>query len=155
MTQIRGRARVGWELVRLLQESLVTLEATASRVLAAQVAGTIALWTQLYTFEDGPPEIMAWIALIAFVASICFLGVFLRPRRIVRFWDRAIPDELFAVKRPVGLDEEAEVIRHISSSMRHQRDLLERGIRVSVPLGIAALCLLLIAYAIEKRWYPP
>jgi hypothetical protein len=155
MTQIRGRARVGWELVRLLQESLVTLEATASRVLAAQVAGTIALWTQLYTFEDGPPEVMAWIALIAFVASISFLGVFLRPRRIVRFWDRAIPDELFAVKRPVGLDEEADVIRHISSSMRHQRDLLERGIRVSVPLGIAALCLLLIAYAIEKRWYPP
>jgi hypothetical protein len=146
---------VGWELVRLLQESLVTLEATASRVLAAEVAGTIALWTQLYTFEDGPPEVMAWVALIIFIGSISFLGIFLRPRRVVRFWDRAIPDELFLVKRPVGLEEESDVIAHISSSMRQQRDLLESGIRVSVPLALIGLLLVLVAYGVDKRWYPP
>ena len=35
------------------------LEASASRVLAAGVAATIAIWSQLYTFEDGPPEVLA------------------------------------------------------------------------------------------------
>jgi hypothetical protein len=139
----------------LLQESLVALEETASRVLAAQVAGTIALWTQLYTFEEGPPEAMAWIALFVLIGSICFLGLFLRPRRLVRFWDQAIPDELFGVKRPVMPEEESAIVDHIATTMRRQRDALERGIRVSVPFGIVALCIIAIAYAIDKRWYPP
>lgn len=104
----------------------MALEETASRVLAAQVAGTIALWSQLNTFEEGPPEVLAWIALFLFIGSICFLGLFLRPRRWVRFWDRAIPDELFAVRRPVMPEEEATIIDHISTAMRRQRDALER-----------------------------
>jgi hypothetical protein len=133
----------------------MALEETASRVLAAQVAGTIALWTQLHTFEEGLPEVMAWVALIAFVVSICFLGLFLRPRRLMRFWDHAIPDEVFSVKRPVTPDEEAGFIDHISTAMRRQRDLLERGLRVSIPLGVLALCLITVAYAVDKRWYPP
>jgi hypothetical protein len=155
VTQVRGRARVGWELLRILQESLMGLEETASRVLAAQVAGLITLWTQLYTFEEGPPEVIAWTALFLFMASICFIGVFLRPRRIVRFWDRALPDELFGARAPVTLDQEAHAIEHISTTMRHQRDHLERGIRVSVPLGLAALALTALAYILDKAFYPP
>ena len=92
----------------------MALEETASRVLAAQVAGTIALWTQLHTFEEGPPEVMAWLALLFFTGSISFLGLFLRPRKLVRFWDRAIPDELFAVARSVTPEEEATIVEHIS-----------------------------------------
>jgi hypothetical protein len=153
--QPRGRTRVGWELLRVLQESLMGLEETASRVLAAQVAGAIALWTQLYTFEEGPPEVMAWAALFVFIGSICFLGAFLRPRRLVRFWDRALPDELFGAKAPVTLEQEANAIEHISTMMRRQRDHLERGIRVSVPLGLFALVLTAIGYAVDKAWYPP
>src|SRR5215204_5217780 len=42
--------RVGWELLHLLQLSVRSLEDTATRVVAAQVAGLVALWTQLYTF---------------------------------------------------------------------------------------------------------
>jgi hypothetical protein len=133
----------------------MALEETASRVLAAQVAGTIALWTQLHTFEDGPPEVMAWLALLLLAGSICFLGLFLRPRRLVRFWDRAIPDEVFAVKRSVTPEEEGTIVEHISMAMRRQRDSLERGIRVSIPLGLLALSLITIAYALEKRWYAP
>ena len=155
MTQARGRTRIGWELVRLLQESLMALEETASRVLAAQVAGTIALWTQLHTFEEGPPEAMAYAALFLWVGSICFLGLFLRPKKVVRFWDRAIPDEVFAVKRPVTPEEEQGLIEHMSMAMRRQRDSLERGVQVSIPLGIVALCLVTVAYAVDKRWYPP
>ena len=133
----------------------MTLEETASRVLAAQVAGSIALWTQLYTFEDGPPEAMVWTALFLLIVSISFLGLFLRPRRIVRYWDRAIPDELFAVRRSVSLEEEASIIEHVTTTLRRQRDWLERGIRVSVPLGITALCLTFLAYVVERRWYGP
>jgi hypothetical protein len=133
----------------------MALEETGSRVLAAQVAGTIALWSQLHTFEDGPPEVMAWIALLLFIGSLCFLGFFLRPRRLVRFWDRAIPDEVFAVKRSITPEEEGTIVEHISTAMRGQRDSLERAIRVSLPLGVLALSLTAIAYAIEKRWYAP
>lgn len=133
----------------------MALEETASRVLAAQVVGMIALWSQLYTFEEGPPEVLAWIALFLLIGSIGFLGLFLRPRRLVRFWDRAIPDDLFAVKRAVMPEEEAATIEHISTAMRRQRDALERGIQVSIPLGVLALCLVAIAYAVDKRWYSP
>ena len=139
MTHVRGRTRVAWELLRTLQESLLSLEETASRVLAAQVAGLIALWSQLYTFEDGPPQVLAWLAFLFFVASICFLGFFLRPARLARFWDRAIPDEFFGARTPVSLEEEARIIDHISSSMRAQRNRIERAIRVSIPLGVLAL----------------
>jgi hypothetical protein len=155
MSQLRGRARVGWELVRVLQESLLSLEQTASRVVAAQVAGTITLWTQLYTFEEGPPEVIAWAALLLFIGSISLLGVFIRPRKLVRFWDRAIPDEVFAAKLPIVPDEEASLIEHISTALRQQRDQLERGISVSVPIGLVALFLVFVAYAIEKRFYAP
>ena len=155
MSQLRGRARIGWELVRVLQESLLSLEATTSRVVAAQVAGAITLWTQLYTFEDGPPEVIAWVALFLFIGSISLLALFIRPRRLVRFWDRAIPDEVFAAKLPMGPDDEASLIEHVSIMMRRQRDQLERGISLSVPIGIVALMLVLIAYALDKRFYPP
>jgi hypothetical protein len=155
VTQVRGRTRIGWELVELLQESLMALEQTASRVLAAQVAGTIALWSQLHTFEEGPPEVMAWVALLLFVGSICFLGLFLRPRKVVRFWDRAIPDEVFAVKRSITPEEEGSLIEHMSVTMRRQRDSLERGVQLSIPLGVTALCLITIAYVVDKAWYPP
>ena len=133
----------------------MALEETASRVLAAQVAGTIALWTQLHTFEEGLDRVMAWSALLLWVVSISFLGLFLRPRKVVRFWDRAIPDELFAVKRSVTLQEEESLIDHMSTTMRRQRDSLERGLQVSIPLGVIALCLVTLAYAVDKRWYPP
>jgi hypothetical protein len=39
--------------------------------------------------------------------------------------------------------------------MRGHRDQLERGVAVSVPLGVVALALLAVAYTIEKAWYPP
>jgi hypothetical protein len=153
MMQPRGRARVGWELVRILQASVMALEETASRVLAAQVAGTIALWSQLYTFEERVPAALAWTALTLFIVSLSFLGLFLRPRRIVRFWDRAIPDELFAAKRPVTQEEEASTIDHVSTAMLRHRDRLERAIGVALPLGVAALLLAALAYGLDKAFY--
>jgi hypothetical protein len=148
-------ARVGWELLRVLQESLTSIEETASRILAAQIAGTIALWTTLFTFENGPPRVLAWIALGVLIGSVALLGAFMRPRRVVRFWDRVVPDDLFAARRSVSLNEEARTVAAISATMRGHRDQLERGVAVAVPLGVVALALLAVAYTIEKAWYPP
>ena len=153
--QSRSGARIGWQLLGVLQEGLLSLELTASRVLAAQVAGTITLWTQLSTFEDGPPEVLAWLALGLFVAGIAALGALLRPRRVTRFWDHALPPELFAAARRVRPAEEADTIEHVSTALRAQRDALERALRVSVPLGLAALSLAGIAYALERASYAP
>jgi hypothetical protein len=148
-------ARVAWQLVRVLQNALLSLELTASRVLAAQVAGIIALWTQLHTFEDGPPAALAWIALFLFMGGVATLGALLRPRRVTRFWDRALPSELFTAARLVSPDEEAGTIQHVASAVRVQRDALERALRVSVPLGLAALTVTAIAFALEKAFYAP
>jgi hypothetical protein len=124
-------------------------------VLAAQVAGTITLWSQLYTFEESLPEVLAWIALLLFVCGVAALGALLRPRRVTRFWDHALPAELFAAARRVTPAEEADALEHVSTAIRAQRDALERALRVSVPLGLCALTLAASAYALDKAFYGP
>ena len=139
----------------MLQANLLSLELTVSRVLAAQVAGLITLWTQLYTFEESAPKVLAWIAFVVFMISVSALGLLVRPRRIVRFWDRALPDEIFRGAARTTPADEAGALEQVSTALRRQRDGLERGLRVSVPLGIAALGLVATAFAIDKAFYGP
>ena len=151
----RSGSWIGWELLRVLQDGLVSLELTASRVLAAQVAGLITLWTQLHTFEDGPPAGLAWLALLLFMGGIATLGALLRPRRVTRFWDRALPADLFSAERVMTAGEETATLGHVATAIRGQRDALERALRVSVPLGLSGLAMTALAYAIEKAFYAP
>lgn len=148
-------ARVGWQLVHLLQATIRSLEETSSRVLAAQVAGLIALWTQLYTFESGPPEVLAWIAWAVLLVSITALGALIRPRRVVRFWDRALPDDLFTPGSLAAPVDAGRIIAAVAAIMRDQREQLDRGLRISVPLGVFAAALAAFAYVVDKAFYPP
>ena len=54
--------RVGWHLLHFLRDSLTSLEEQATRVLAAQIAGLIAIWTQLHTFDRGLARSLVWAA---------------------------------------------------------------------------------------------
>ena len=78
--------RVGWHLLHFLRDSLTSLEEQATRVLAAEVAGLIAVWSQLHTFERGLPRSLVWAAWGFTLAAPIRLGPLVTPKRLGRFW---------------------------------------------------------------------
>ncbi len=146
--------RVGWELLHLLQLSVRSLEDTGTRVVAAQIAGMIGLWTQLYTFEESVPATLAWLAWGVLLASITVLAARITPRRLSAFWRRLDSSgEIW----PESLEEsdEAQIIEELSAALRSQRERLQRAVRTSVALGIVGLGLAALAYVVDKGLYAP
>jgi hypothetical protein len=144
--------RVAWELLEFTREMVSSLEDGATRVAAAQVAGLIALWTQLYTFEDGPPEILAWIAWVIIVAGVSLLGPLITPRRLARFWATLPLKSLLAYDEPA---KEQALIHELCETMQGQIRRLRRGMTLSIALGLIGLTLAAIAYVVEKAFYAP
>jgi hypothetical protein len=146
--------RVAWEVLHLVELSVRTTEDTATRVVAAQVAGLIALWTQLGQFEDGPPEVLAWTAWGILVVSIVGLGVVITPRRVNRFWT-ALSDS--APTSQAQLDEagELELIGKLADLLREQRTKIHGLLQLSIVLGVTALVVAGLAYVAEKAFYAP
>jgi hypothetical protein len=146
--------RVGWELLHLLQLSVRSLEDTGTRVVAAQIAGVIALWTQLYTFEESVPKTLAWLAWGALLASVSVLATRITPRRLSVFWRQL---DLSGEIRRGSLDEsdEVEIIEELSAALRSQRERLQRAVRTSVAIGILGLGLAALAYVVDKALYAP
>jgi hypothetical protein len=159
--QLRTRAdtsstvRIAWEILHLLQLSVRSIEDTATRVVAAQVAGLIALWTQLGEFENGPPEVMAWTAWAILLVSITALGLVVTPRRVTRFWSRLATSSLLVTKAALDEDDELEMIDDLCDALRAQRESLHRMLRASITLGLVALSVAGLAYVVEKGFYAP
>jgi hypothetical protein len=145
--------RVGWELLHLLQLSVRSLEDTATRVVAAQIAGLIALWTQLYTFEEAIPRSLVWAAWVTLIASITVLGMRITPRRLAAFWQRL--DQGWGGRCDEPLDEpgEAAIVDELAAALRAQRDRLQRAVKTSVALGLLGLALAALAYVLDKAFY--
>lgn len=135
-----------------MREAIASMEDGATRIAAAQVAGLVALWTQLWTFESGPPRVLAWLAWGVLVVAIILLGPIVTPRRLARFWERLVISDLLAVDS--GAREE-ELIRALHAAMEGQMRRLRRGMRTSVALGVVALTIAVVAYALEKAFYAP
>ena len=154
-TETSTSVRIAWEILHLLQLNIRSIEDTATRVVAAQVAGLIALWTQLGNFENGPPEVLAWTAWAILVASILALGVVVTPRRVTRFWNRLATSSLLVTKTALDEDDELEMIADLSDALRAQRESLHRMLRVSIALGLVALGVAGFAYVVEKGFYAP
>jgi hypothetical protein len=159
--QLRTRAetsstvRVAWEILHLLQLSVRSIEDTATRVVAAQVAGLIALWTQLGDFENGPPEVMAWTAWAILLGSITALGLVVTPGRVTRFWNRLATSSLLVTKSALDEEDELEMIDDLCDALRAQRESLHRMLRASITLGLVALSVAGLAYVVEKGFYAP
>jgi hypothetical protein len=145
----------GWELLRLVQASVNSLEETATRVVAAQVVGVVGLWTQLDTFENGPPRVLAWAAWALLLAAVAAMSPFVAPRRLARFWNRVIADVSAVTAATLTIDEEATLVRDFTDGFRVQRSRLHRGLRVSIALGVLGLATAAVAYIIEKAYYAP
>jgi hypothetical protein len=135
-----------------MRETLTSLEDSATRVAAAQVAGMIALWTQLYTFEDGVPEVMAWAAWVAVILALAVLGPLVTPRRLARFWAKLPLGNLLAYDEPA---KEQKLIGELCATMQGQIIRLRRGMTLSIILGLIGLGLAAVAFVLEKAFYAP
>ena len=147
--------RVGWELLHLLQLSVRSLEDTATRVVAAQIAGVIALWTQLYTFEERVPAALAWSAWGILLVSICLLGFRITPRRLAEFWGRLDTRTSSPCDDPLEEADEVEIVAELTTALRAQRDRIQWAVRSSVALGIVGIALAALAYVVDKGLYSP
>jgi len=145
--------RVGWELLHLLQLSVRSLEDTATRVVAAQIAGLIALWTQLYTFEERVPAALAWIAWGVLLLSIGLLGYRITPRRLSEFWQRLDTSSSSPCDDPLEEADEVEIVAELTAALRAQRDRIHLAVRSSVALGIFGMALVALAYVVDKGLY--
>ncbi|MGH3024520.1 MAG: hypothetical protein ACRDNI_12755 [Gaiellaceae bacterium] len=147
--------RVGWELLHLLQLSVRSLEDTATRVVAAQLAGVIALWTQLYTFEETAPQALAWTAWGVVLVSIGLLGLRISPRRLSVFWQVLDAGWDSPWEAPLDEAQEAGIVESLATALRAQRDRLQRAVQTSVALGVLGLGLTALAYLVDKGLYAP
>lgn len=143
---------VAWELLEFTRAALTSLEDGATRIAAAQVAGLIALWTQLSNFENGPPEVLAWIAWVILIFGVGSLAPLVTPRRLARFWESLPVEDILAADEP---EKEERLIRELCQTLQGQLNRLRRGMTVSVALGLVALTVTAIAYVIEKTAYAP
>ena len=143
---------VAWELLEFGRESVASLEDGATRVAAAQVAGLIALWTQLGTFENGPPEVLAWLAWGLLVVSVSLLAPTVTPRRLARFWEGMLTTDILAIDSTA---KEEELVRSLSVAMEGHMRRVRRGMAVSVVIAVLALAAVALAYVLEKAFYAP
>ncbi|MGH3038775.1 MAG: hypothetical protein ACRDLZ_05125 [Gaiellaceae bacterium] len=146
--------RVGWETLHYLELSVRSIEDGATRVIAAQVAGLIALWTQLGNFENGPPEVLAWASWAVLAVSIVGLGVVTTPDRVTRFWTR-LSNSVPSVNEPLDEAAELALIEDLSDALRAQRKGVHRALQAAIALSLAALVLVGLAYVAEKAFYAP
>jgi hypothetical protein len=143
--------RVAWELLATLRGNLLSLEERATRVVPAEVAALVALWTQLHTLDPGAPAILGWAAWGTLLVAILVLAGIVMPSRLARFWDNLVPPELvLAGLRPLSLEEEAAIASHLSKALHTQIDQLRRGFRLTVVLSAFALVLAALAYVLDK-----
>jgi hypothetical protein len=153
--EVGAGIRVGWELLHLLQLSVRSLEDTATRVVAGQIAGLIALWTQLSTFEEALPHAFAWAGWGLITIAIWILALRVTPRRLSRFWRHLDDRSATRSDEPLEETEEATLIQELTLALREQRDHLQTGIRFSVALGMVGLALAVIGYIVDKGFYAP
>jgi hypothetical protein len=128
--------RVGWELLHLLQLSVRSLEDTATRVVAAQIAGVIALWTQLSTFEETVPATLAWGAWGILLLSISLLGYRITPRKLAEFWERLDARTGSPCDDPLEETDEVEIVAELTTALRAQRDRIQ--LRCGHPLRLGS-----------------
>ena len=147
----RAAIETAWHVLGVVQGSVVRLEDGATRVAAAQVAGFIALWTQMSSFENGPPRVLAWIAWGILLGAVISLAPVITPRRLGRFWSSIVRSAGDAVAPATEL----AVVEDLIETLANQYGRLFRHLRVSIRLSVAGVLIAAIAFIVEKAFYAP
>ena len=138
-----------WEFVHLLAAHLGSLETRAAIIMPAQVAALIALWTQLYTFEEAVPHALAWAAWSAFLLGLVGAAWLITPNRLTR---TSLLGYGLHTRPETG---RAEIVEELSGIIQHRVRRLHIGLIVSVGLTVLALGLVVLAYVVDKAFYAP
>jgi hypothetical protein len=142
--------RVGWHLLHFMRDSLTSLEEQATRIAAGQIAGLVALWTQLYTFDPGVPRSMAWAAWAFLLLAIARLAPLVTPRRLARFWASLPVKSALQNSECIDRDAESKVIIDLTEAAERQMNRIRHGLTHSIALGCFGLGLAAVAYVIDK-----
>src|SRR5437879_12198338 len=118
---------VGWHLLHFTRDSLTSLEEQATRVLAAQIAGLVAIWTQLHTFDRGVPRSLVWAAWAFARVAPARLAPLVTPKRLGHFWTGLPAKD--ALRRDNHLDCEADsrLITELSETADRPHDRMRRA----------------------------
>src|SRR5947208_342821 len=127
--------RIGWHLLHFMRDSLTSLEEQATRVVAGQIAGLIALWTQLHTFEHGLPRSLAWAAWAFIIGAIARVAPLVTPRRLARFWAGLPVKGALQSGDFIDCESEARVIVHLTEVAETQMTRIRRGLDQSIALA--------------------
>jgi hypothetical protein len=119
-----------WEVLHVLETELVSYETRATIIFPLLVLGLVTLWTQLFTFEEAVPRTLAWTAWSV------------RPRRLTGHLVRSQRDER---------DKLADLGREVDARIGE----LARGLDRCIALALAGLAFAVLAYLIDKTFYPP
>jgi hypothetical protein len=136
-----------WEFVHFLTAHLGSLETRAAIIMPAQVAALIALWTQLYTFEEDLPHALAWAAWAALLLGLVGAAWLITPHRLQR--TSLLGYGLHA--RPAS--SRAQIVEELSAIIQQRVRRLHIGLIVSVGLTVLALGLAVLAYVVDKAFY--
>jgi hypothetical protein len=128
-----------WEVLHVLETELVSYETRATIIFPLLVLGFVTLWTQLFTFEEAVPRSLAWIAWSIFLVAIVLAAQLIRPRRLTGHLVRSERDER---------DKLADLGREVEARIGE----LARGLDRCIAL---ALAFAVLAYLIDKTFYPP
>lgn len=139
-----------WRALAVVQASVTSMEESATRIVAAQLAGLIALWTQLFTWNDPVPRAFAWAAWILLVVSLLLLAPVVTPRRLARFWTSILPAAAGVGAAAPQPALELAVVEELLETFMAQRGRMARGLRRSIVLSAVALVLVVTSYALEK-----
>src|SRR3954453_1378491 len=102
-----------WEYVHFLGAHAASLETRAAIVVPAQIAGLIAVWTQLFTFEETLPHTFAWVAWGLLAVGVIVSGWLVTP---IRLRDGSVitsgfPGSAGAVSREVAIREICDLLQ--------------------------------------------
>jgi hypothetical protein len=142
--------RVGWHLLHFMRDSLTSLEEQATRIAAGQIAGLIAIWTQLHTFERGLPRSLVWAAWAFVLLAIARLAPLVTPRRLARFWANLPVKDALQRSDCIDCHAESKVILDLTEAAEKQMDRIRVGLNHSIALGCLGLGLAALGYVIEK-----
>jgi hypothetical protein len=136
-----------WEFVHFLGSHVESLETRAAIIVPTQLAGAIALWTQLYTFEETIPHALAWAAWSLLIVGLIVAAWITTPGRIRR--DSVVG---YGLEARATTNRE-ELVGEVRGILHARVRVLHLGMRISVGISLLALALVVLAYAIDKTYY--